>query len=105
MERMNTLLASAPLDETSIARGPEAQSLFSMPMQQLSASSRNLVQIYGADCQSMLEQMALDAESGGDGALAGLLRKLDTDLRSGALDLPPTSEPAPRFGRFVYPVV
>lgn len=105
MERMNNLFASAPLDETPIERGPEAQSLFGVPMQEHSAPLRSLAQVYGADGRSMLEQLARDAESGGEAAMAGLLRTLDADLRSGALDLPSTSAPAPRFGRFVYPVV
>lgn len=115
MDRINTLFAAAPVEfapieptpveHIPVGSDPKAQSLLSSPMAQLAAAPRSFAQVYGLDGQSMFEQMALDAQSGGDEAMAELLRTLGEGLRRGAFDLPEVAAPAARFGRFVYPVV
>ena len=53
----------------------------------------------------MRKQLAHDASAQGLPDLAALLSTLDEGLIENAFDVPSGPAPAPRLGRFVYPVV
>ncbi len=53
----------------------------------------------------MLSQLSRQARAEGAAELADLFAALEQGLRSGAFDVPATPRPAPRLGRYVYPVV
>jgi len=107
MEQMRLLLAKAPLasnTDVTIEPSQKSQSLLAPPSPELNAPIRRYAQIYGEDGR-MLKQLGLDATAEGASALATLLNALDKGLHEGAFDLPSTAHPAPRLGRYVYPVV
>jgi hypothetical protein len=105
MDQMQGLFTAGPIEPTQADQGRQEESLLNPPMPQLVRAPRSFAQVYGVDGGAMLENMAADADSGGDAAMANLLRTLDAGLSEGAFDLPQAAVPAPRFGRFVYPVV
>ena len=99
LDRMAELLADArPAPSRDPADG------FCPPMEALNAPARSFAAVYGPETR-LLVQLSDAAAAAGDDALSRLLTRLDQALRNGDLDLPADPTPAPRLGRFVYPVV
>jgi len=104
MDKMNMLLTAAPLEANTVTTTEPNQSLLKPPSPELNAPLRRYAQVYGAQGR-MLKQLGLEAAAEGAPELAAMLNVLDQRLREGAFDLPSTPHPAPRLGRYVYPVV
>lgn len=107
MDRMATLLATAPLEgytDDRFQTGPKSESLLGQPMPDLTAAPRSFAQVFGSDGQ-LLAQLGRDATAQGQPDLAALFHALDTGLREGGFEIPNAPKPAPRLGRYVYPVV
>ena len=103
MEQMAALLAAAPL-EAPATTAPEGESLLTPASAELNAPLRGYGQVYGPEGR-MLLQLSRQARAEGAVELADLFAALEQGLRSGAFDVPATPRPAPRLGRYVYPVV
>ncbi len=103
MDKMNRLLAAAP-PAANTDTGAAPESLLGKPSPALNAPLRSYSQVYGSE-HRMLKQLARDATAEGAPELATLLNALDQGLLEGAFDLSSAPLPAPRLGRYVYPVV